>query len=64
MNCIKCGLPATQYFSHYYGSSYCEKCNEISVKRYKQRTKWAAYHDEPCPEIELAQFPKPKLMEN
>ncbi len=58
MGCIKCGEPTYQLESLDYISSYCEVCNKISVERWQQRQKWAAYHDEPCPEVELSQFPR------
>ncbi len=57
-DCIKCGASATQSSGYDHISSYCENCNEISVERWRQRQEWAAYHDEPCPEIELTQFPE------
>lgn len=59
MNCIKCGafVAITQHGGYDYASSYCENCNEISVERLRQRERWRAFHDEPCPEVELTQFP-------
>jgi len=54
MICTKCGNCATNSYQ------YCERCEEIFVERSIKRTEWQTYHDEPCPEIELPQFPKMK----
>jgi len=58
MDCIKCGALVTPSGGYDYISSYCENCEEISVRRYKQREEWRAFHNESCPEVELTQFPK------
>jgi hypothetical protein len=34
----------------------CVFCEEIEIERSEARREWNAYHDEPCPEIELPQF--------
>ena len=38
----------------------CNGCVEIAGERAMQRREWNAYHDEPCPEIELTPYPKRK----
>lgn len=35
----------------------CRDCEEIAIERSIARRDWNGYHDEPCPEIELPQFP-------
>ena len=57
MNCLKCSILVTPSGDYDYIGLYCERCQEISVERWKQRQEWAAYHDEPCPEAELTKFP-------
>lgn len=31
----------------------CERCTQREINRSNNRREWGAYHDEPCPEIEL-----------
>lgn len=38
----------------------CNGCVEIAIERVQQRREWNAYHDEPCPEIEMTPYPKRK----
>lgn len=38
----------------------CSECIESLIERSRRRSEWTEYHDEPCPEIELAPMPGEK----
>jgi hypothetical protein len=35
----------------------CNDCADIQIARSQHRQEWDAYHDEPCPEVELIPLP-------
>lgn len=52
--CIRCKVNPCEDFGDEYPSLQCNRCNDRDIERNQNRAEWNAYHDEPCPEIELS----------
>ena len=51
--CCRCKIREVEVIDDW-ESSQCRRCNDRDIERNQNREEWNAYHDEPCPEIELS----------
>lgn len=54
--CTRCAMPLLDEDELHF--RMCERCLDVAAERSRERAEWGAFHDEPCPEVELTPWPK------